>query len=240
MDQRLKDIADNLDKITIGADEDFCFHCNMCGKCCINRDDILLNPKDIYNMAKELRIRTGEMVSKYCETYVGDASRIPIVRISPRGSVKRCPLLKDRKCIVHNAKPTVCAIFPIGRCIKLDVNKDLDKLGYEDIQYIYISPDCGDDSETHTVHEWLDSFGIPLRDEFFIKWHRLVAELGNIFRKTENIIDNHLMEKIWGFTFMKLYLEYDTELEFMPQFERNSKKLLDFLHVISGISGKER
>lgn len=47
MDNRLKEIVDNFDSLKIGADEPFRFHCTMCGKCCINREDILLTPRDI-------------------------------------------------------------------------------------------------------------------------------------------------------------------------------------------------
>lgn len=117
MDERLKNIVDNFEAMKIGVDDPFQFRCTMCGKCCINRDDILLTPRDIYNMAKELGITTKELFETYCESYIGSDSRIPIVRLKPRGSVKICPLLKDRKCSVHKAKPTVCAMFPIGRCL---------------------------------------------------------------------------------------------------------------------------
>ena len=51
MDNRLKEIANNLDKLNIGPGDTFSFGCTMCGKCCINREDILLNPKDVYNIA---------------------------------------------------------------------------------------------------------------------------------------------------------------------------------------------
>ena len=117
MDERLKEIVNNLDTMKIGLDETFKFHCTMCGKCCIHREDILLSPKDIYNMAKELNLSAEDLFKQYCEVYIGPDSKVPIVRLKPRGSVKRCPLLKNRKCIVHKAKPTVCAMFPIGRCI---------------------------------------------------------------------------------------------------------------------------
>ena len=115
MDNRLKEIVDNFDSLKIGLDEPFRFHCTMCGKCCINREDILLTPRDMYSMAKELQISPEELFKRYCETYIGHDSCIPIVRLKPRGSIKRCPLLKDRKCSVHKAKPGACAMFPIGR-----------------------------------------------------------------------------------------------------------------------------
>ena len=54
MDQRLQHIVEHYDEMCIGTDEHFRFHCKQCGKCCINREDILLNPKDLYNISKEL------------------------------------------------------------------------------------------------------------------------------------------------------------------------------------------
>lgn len=152
MDNRLKRIADNLDSMIIGLDEPFKFHCTMCGKCCINREDSLLNPRDMYRMAKALGISPGELFDRCCETYIGSDSHIPIVRLKPRGPIKRCPLLKDRKCSVHEAKPTVCALFPLGRCVLMARPKST--IGPEDVKVILDPPHCGDSSETHTPREW--------------------------------------------------------------------------------------
>ena len=41
MRNKLKYIAENLDSLKIGLDETFKFNCTMCGKCCIERDDIM-------------------------------------------------------------------------------------------------------------------------------------------------------------------------------------------------------
>ena len=120
MDERLKNIMDNYDDLHIGVDETFKFHCTMCGKCCIKREDILLSPRDLYRVSRELQLAPSDFVNQYGETYIGSDSRIPIVRLRPRGSIKRCPLLKDRKCSVHKVKPTVCAMFPIGRLVKAE------------------------------------------------------------------------------------------------------------------------
>lgn len=57
MDNRLKEIIDNYDSLKIGIDEPFQFNCIQCGKCCINREDILLTPRDLYNLGKELKMR---------------------------------------------------------------------------------------------------------------------------------------------------------------------------------------
>ncbi len=232
MDERLKNIVDNFDAMKIGVDESFKFHCTMCGKCCIYREDILLTPKDIYKMSKELGIKTKELFGKYCETYIGEDSRMPIVRLKPRGSIKRCPLLKDRKCSVHKAKPTVCAMFPIGRCLKLEGDSNpLEHVTVGQTQYIFTEPGCGDNAETHTVREWLGKFGIPLEDEFFLQWHKTIIELSGIFHKEEKKASEHVMELAWTAALVGLYLNYDMNQEFMPQFEENAREIIALIRL---------
>ena len=56
MDPRLKSIVDNFDSMKIGLDDSFQFHCTKCGKCCIDREDILLTPRDLFNAAAALNM----------------------------------------------------------------------------------------------------------------------------------------------------------------------------------------
>ena len=88
MSNKLKYIAENLDSLKIGLDETFKFNCTMCGKCCIDREDILLKPKDLFIAFKELSMKPHDFIQKYCECYVGDSSRLPIVRLKPVGQNK--------------------------------------------------------------------------------------------------------------------------------------------------------
>lgn len=235
MDERLKDIVNNFEQLLIGVDDPFKFHCTMCGKCCYHREDILLNPKDIYNISKELGLTPQEMIEQYCETYIGGDSRMPIVRLKPRGTVQRCPLLKNHKCSVHKAKPAVCAMYPIGRCLKMD-EKTIKDITADDILYIFQHPGCGDERETHTVREWLESFGMSVKDEFFIEWQKVVTELCMIFRKVEKMLSPNTMMMVWQSAYVGLYLHYDMAADFMPQFTENAKKVLETMHT--AFSGK--
>lgn len=115
----IKELKEQLGYEEIGLDDIFVFHCTQCGKCCIHREDILLSPKDLFHIAKKLKITPEVALAQYCETYLGRNSHIPVVRLKPQGSVKRCPLLKNQKCLVHDVKPAVCAMFPIGRYLAL-------------------------------------------------------------------------------------------------------------------------
>jgi len=237
-DTRFKKICDNLDNITINLDDTFQFRCDQCGKCCINREDILMSPLDMYNAAKALNMTIPEFFDRYCESYVGPSSRLPLVRLLPRGPLKKCPLLKDKKCSIHTSKPTVCAIFPLGRYLEFEANDLSKSLNTDDIRYIFQAPVCGMTDVTHTVREWLEISGIPIEDNYFIMRQQLASQLGDIIRKVENIARPDIMIVIWNMTFSILYLGYDTSREFLPQFERTYKELLHLLEMLPTKRGK--
>lgn len=214
----------------LGLDDTFRFHCTMCGKCCINREDILLPPRDLYAMAKELNLTPKEFFDKYCEVYIGSDTRIPVVRLKPVGAVKRCPLLKDRKCSVHQAKPTICALFPIGRFMLSE--KFEGKLTNQKTGYFFVNPGCGDDSETQTVRDWLNAFGIPLEDPFFKVWQDALINLSMEMQRIEKSIGGELMNDIWSMLFWVMYLDYDMEKDFMEQFMEKQDMMISLLKML--------
>ena len=82
------------------------------------------------------------------------------------------------------------------------------------VEYIINPIDCGDFSETHTVKDWLESFGIPLEDEYFLKWQKTISMLSPRIQKLEKKIDDNLMDKIISVMYIKLYLDYDLGIDF--------------------------
>ena len=77
-----------------------------------NREDILLNSRDVYNLAMALNLTHEQVIGKFCEVYIGHDSRIPIVQLQPTGVNRKCPLQNGDRCSVHSLKPTVCAFLP--------------------------------------------------------------------------------------------------------------------------------
>lgn len=228
MDDETMEIIKKMGARVLGLDDEFKFHCNQCGKCCIHRADILLNPKDVYSISKELRLIPKEFIEGYCESYIGRDSRIPVVCLKPRGSVQRCPLLKDRKCMVHSAKPTVCATYPLGRVMTIE-HTDGSDIPDGKTHYILNKVDCGDGTETYTVREWLEAFGIPTEDRFFKKWQETAVMLARTLAEMEDHWSMDTMNLVWSAVFTGLYLDYDTKLAFMPQFEENVRKVRSLL-----------
>lgn len=226
MDNKLNEIAANLDKMKIGLDDTFKFNCTMCGKCCKNRYDILLTPRDLFRMAKYQEMLIGDFIKKYCDCYVGESSRIPIVRLMETGIDKRCPFLKGTRCSINSVKPVVCALFPLGRCLTIDPAKKAE-FTTDDVIYISQNPGCGDNRKTHTVREWLETSNVPVQDEFFIKWNNTISKISSIVHEVEKKKDAERMNKYFNMLFGLLYAAYDFDAEFLSQFDRNCEFALE-------------
>jgi len=231
-DERTKYIEGLMEK-RLGPDDTFWFGCKACGNCCRNRDDVLLSAYDLYRIARHLKIKPQEAFKKYCESYIGHTSNLPVVRLKPKpipnmllripqphSSV--CPLLSDDgKCSVHKSKPATCALFPLGRVY------DPKEKG---VFYVLNDGDCGGKKELHTVKGWLAYFNLPVHDEAYIKWNEFLTECMDLMRNKFKKLPDKVKETLWNGYFLIMYISYDINEEFLPQLERNIeqyKKLLE-------------
>ena len=223
----------DLESMTIGLDDTFKFHCDQCGKCCTHREDIILSPMDIFKMAKELKKTPVEFYHEYCVFNIGEHTRMPIVRLASEGKDTHCVLLKNHRCSVHKVKPAVCAMFPLGRYMSFEKDDyNAEAIDTSKVKYLLQPPECGDESETHTVREWLSGFDIKLEDEAFVQWQKAISQFSNKFKELEKKQDMLTMMEIWFVVRVSLYLQYDTSKEFLPQFNYNVENLLKLLDDI--------
>ena len=135
--------------------------------------------------------------------------------------------------MVHDVKPTVCAMFPIGRYLTLSADDSFPKNPEElSVGYIFNNPECGDGIETHTVREWFRSFNIPLKDDYFFTWTRTQATLCKHLQFLEEHISEKTMISIWNATLITLYLNYDITEDFQTQFQQNSDAILSLIETL--------
>ena len=73
---------------------------------------------------------------------------MPLIRLLPVGEEKRCPFLFLNKCIVHEAKPTICGLFPLGRAYTEK----------KEVLYFLQDVSCGERDNTQTVGEGYQVF----------------------------------------------------------------------------------
>ena len=174
-----------------------------------------------------------DVVIHYCEVYTGPDSRMPLVRLLPEGEDHHCPFLVRGKCRIHEAKPTVCAMYPIGRALRVDRGTGSEER--PGIDYLFDPPGCGDQSETHTVREWLGSFHIPVDDPFFLEWQQGAKFLCESFRELEQASEIATAVLVRPMVYQRLYLDYFLRGEFLPQFRKNMEAVR---HFVAGLREK--
>lgn len=235
MDKRLQEIAENMEKWAIGPDEPFKFKCRACGKCCKNREDIMFTSRDLFNIARHLSKTPDEIIREYCNCYIGNDSRFPIVLLLPRGANKACPFLVGKRCRVHESKPTVCALFPIGRILAVKRDpKEGEEPEYE-AGYILQPTECGSLTKINTVRQWLEKFGMSVNDEFYSEWNRLLMHVSMIIRELEETVPPKALLPLQNMLVELIYIQYDTGADFLPQFKKNA---LEAKSLASDISSR--
>ena len=208
----------------LGKDDVFTFGCNRCSKCCREREDILLTPLDLFKIAGYLKKSIQKVLEEYCEMYEGRDSKIPIVRIKPREYRRTCPFARKEGCFIHSVKPAVCALYPLGRMI-IEETKEF--------TYFLQPVPCGNKRQTQTVRQWLDGFSILDEEAFNILWHQKISEISAILREVYSKYTlNH--DAINSALFLILYLRYEPEADFMPQFIDNYSEALRVVKMTEG------
>ena len=210
-------LCSEIEKKALGPEDTFDFSCDRCGRCCREREDILLNPADLFRIARFLGLPPGEIAKRYCEGYIGSDSRIPVIRLKPKPYRKTCPFLGPEGCSVHAAKPTVCALFPLGRAYIYPKDK---------LVYFCQDVSCGAKTETHTAREWLAEFGREYEDSDTLAWMKLTPRLSLWMHKHEPSLSETKKQDLWAQMLRLCYLQYDIRQPFTPQFAANTAALL--------------
>lgn len=237
--------AEEMEQYLLDLDSEFQFKCRRCGKCCKNQDTILFNARDIYNIAKKLGKTTLQVIKECAEVYIGDSSQLPIVHMVPIGPQRRCPLLlEDGRCSVHDCKPTVCALYPLGRvAVFHNLEDGKAEITRENIRIKYIinEHNCGSAKKTNTVRSWLAQFGIPENDEFYALWNVVLANLSTVMRKlAQKNCSDEMLQILWNSIFVNLYVDFDTKRDFMPQFKDAAERLLGLCRALRELKLNEK
>lgn len=210
-----KEYNDLLSK-RIGLKDQFEFKCNCCGKCCEHRDDIVLSAIDLYNIANYFHREIDEIIKRYCNINVRNYLNLPIITLKPIGPKDACPFLRNRKCSIHSVKPTVCALFPLGR---ININKD----SSQEVGFFFIDPGCGKKGIFQTVEDWVSDEIMREEKKF---WDTLLRELSktvnDILEKNSN---EQAIKSLYAILFFELYLNYSLELDIFEQLEKKANNI---------------
>lgn len=209
----------NLDQKFLKMDQEFRFRCTQCGEWCRNKapkDRILLSTVDLYRAANALDVEIQEVIAQSCEMVPGGESMIPLMVMKQRldGS---CIFLKKGKCTIHENKPLVCAMYPLGRFSFLN-----EENGEYDFHYYlkdFSTEGCHAASdEIWTPETWLACFGVEQYDECI----RLYRELGEACSRMMHACQtDDEKREMFGTAFYMIFAKYDRKQPLREQMEMN-------------------
>lgn len=153
-----------------------CNDCAGCSECCrVVEDTIILDPYDIWQLERRLRVGFESLMEERIRLTVVDGIINPHLYVRPDKA--GCTFLKeDGRCGIHDSRPGFCRMFPMGR-----IYKD------GDFRYFLQIHECGYPNKTKVkLKKWL---GIPElgRYEKYVKdWHFFLKRVQGTIRETEN------------------------------------------------------
>lgn len=209
---------ETFQKNELRPEDTFHFECKICGNCCRNRSQpILLTGADIYRIACALDITMMNAVEDNTVGYIGETSHIPVLVLKERTDGS-CRLLRKGRCSVHQNKPVVCALYPLGRFYDFR-----DKRFHYFVNHITCQPNRKD-GKSWTLQEWLDKFKIEETEKMTQAWNRLI---GGLTMVTCEMGCDEIKGRLLEVLLSALYFDYDTDKPYIEQVEQHMVTLIE-------------
>lgn len=197
---------------TIGREESFRFACAGCGDCCRGREDIVLSGYDLFRIAGRLGLPPRIAANAFCRRYCGRVSLLPVLRLQPVGGVRHnCPFLHESRCSIHEAKPLVCALYPLGQSIERDGS----------IEYFLQTIECGGQVFEAKLQDYLQAMGIAQREKLDADWALTCIALSKRMKALEQQAGAPVLRAAQRHAAEALYFNYDLAKPFEEQFKAN-------------------
>lgn len=136
--------------------------CKGCYKCCTGMgESVILDPYDVHRLQFGIGMGVQQLLEKGClELHVVDGCILP--NLSMNGEGERCAFLNaGGRCSIHEARPGICRLFPLGRY-------------YEDgdFKYFLQTGECEENNRLKVkASKWIDTPMVGSYHEFLCKWH---------------------------------------------------------------------
>lgn len=152
--------------------------CAGCFKCCTGMGtSIVLDPYDICNLKKKFGLGFQELIAKgYIELNLFEGVIMPNL---PMSNNDGCVFLLDGRCSIHDSRPGLCKIFPLGRVYDRE-NKNF--------KYFLQDDQCIKNSRSKIkVKKWISVDNIEKNQEFISAWHFFVRAVSEkVYKMREN------------------------------------------------------
>ncbi len=191
-----------------------CNDCRGCSDCCKNMDRLItLDPYDMYRLTSHTETDgfTFERLMKeeYIELMVDKGIIVPALKMNEKSG--NCAFLnKEGRCSIHDKRPGICRLFPMGRV-------------YEEGSFYYFlqKDECSAQDKTKVkLKKWLDTQMLARYEQYICDWHYFIKAL-------QQSIESESTEVVEKLNMMLLQLFYimPYEQDFYQEFESRLSKM---------------
>ena len=197
----------------------FPFVCAGCGECCRHRNDLVLSGYDLYRIARRLRLSPRIVAHAFCKEYIASQSCLPTLCLTPDPRTGHCRFFEGNACVIHNARPLACALYPLGQSI--------DPVTAQ-VEYHAQMPLCGLSVPERTLRRYLEDSAVEERIGIDARWAVVCTQISDQLLAAGG--QQHFHFSAAARRIQKaLYLDYDLGDEFYPQFQQNIAVLMPLL-----------
>ena len=182
-----------------------CDGCRDCHACCVDMGgSIVLDPLDILNMTKKLSVTFEQLLAEHIELGVVDGIILPNIKMN--GESKQCRFLNEEgRCSIHDSRPGICRLFPLGRI-------------YEDRSFKYFLQvhECPKENKSKVkIKNWLGVENINAYEKFITRWHYLLVDLQE---KVLKEADEQTSKNVSMYILQSFYMsKYSEEIDIYDQ-----------------------
>lgn len=182
-----------------------CDGCKDCHACCVDMGgSIILDPLDIFNMTRKLAVTFEQLLAEHIELGVVDGIILPNIKMS--GTTDKCRFLNEEgRCSIHDSRPGICRLFPLGRI-------------YEDRSFKYFLQvhECPKENKSKVkIKNWLGVENINAYENFINRWHYLLVDLQE---KVLKEADEQTSKNVSMYILQSFYMaKYSEEIDIYDQ-----------------------
>ncbi|MBD5497238.1 MAG: YkgJ family cysteine cluster protein [Lachnospiraceae bacterium] len=195
-----------------------CGGCAGCSACCRGMGDtIVLDPLDIWRLTKRLGRPFEALLEDCIGLHVEEGMILPHLLMT--GENRHCIFLNEEgRCSIHEARPGLCRIFPLGRSYEAG-----------DLRY-FLLDECPKDSKMKVkIRKWLDTPEPEKNQRFLTVWHDFRKKL-----QEKTAVKPESSKEINLFMLKLFFVQpYDTETDFYSQFETRHAEACAWLKAAS-------
>lgn len=184
-----------------------CNECSGCSECCHGMgQSIVLDPYDIFQLQNVTGENFAQLMQDKIELHVEDGLILPSLKMQSDSDA--CGFLnQDGRCSIHEHRPGLCRLFPLGR-----------SYNEKGMQYFLLEDACRIQNRTKVkIKKWLAVDSLSKYEKFLVVWHDLRKGIQEeIVERQSDAYAQEINVKMLQIFYQK---PYDTKCDFYVQFE---------------------